>query len=56
MIPNSRMRNCFYPATCQIISLQESIIASTIILVISQRQDGDRVHIDQQICGIFLAA
>src|SRR5215213_2861485 len=47
VVPHSRMCNRFDLTPTEIVRLHERIIPSAVILVISQRQDCCRVHINQ---------
>src|SRR5215212_9717569 len=49
MIPYNWMCNRFDLAPAEIVRLHERIISSAVVLVISQRQDGSGVHVNQQI-------
>lgn len=54
VIPHRRTCNRFDAPPTQIIRLQPCLVASTVILVVPQQQDGCQALINQQIGGVSL--
>src|SRR4026209_307351 len=56
MISDHRPCDRLYLTPAQIVGLEECLIASAIILIVTQSQDGRKVLIGQEFRCIFLAA